>query len=287
MHKHTHTNTHSLTSREALKFSSTFVLAISEAEKGSEKGKGIHRGKSHLQNRQKWLQWGKRGPHTCKINPKHRTSGHTFIWFQKHFLIYHPVWKKSGFLWGQHQSNCSLCLPLQERASILVWQGWLVAVGLRINSPSWWPSLKPLRCTCEASAQHKGGPNSVTPTAPKGQRAKRHWEWPMLQVNTQSVYAVYTASSDLCSCFEPTPGLIWLVLAMWRIHGMGHGFSTYCSVYSLACKHKHPQIYNISRATKVCNWNWCDFCTTKHVMHTWGLCFRGVRGLCLCEALKH
>lgn len=49
----TPTHTRMLTSREALMFGATFVLGISEVEKGWEKGEGIHRGKSRLWN---WTQ---------------------------------------------------------------------------------------------------------------------------------------------------------------------------------------------------------------------------------------
>lgn len=196
--------------------------------------------------RKKWFQRGETGPHTLS----HTKCAHIYLISKQFLLIRRLVWIKSRFL-CQHLLYCSLCLPLQERVSILVWQGWLVAVGLRINSPSWWPSSKPLRCTCEASAQRQGGPNSATPTAPKGQRAKRRSEWPMLQVNMQCV-CVYTVSADLCCCVEPTPGLFWLLLATWGTHGMGHRWlvgpyedslhlystraNTY-SMYSLTCEH--------------------------------------------------
>lgn len=167
--------------------------------------------------------------------------------------------------------HCSLCHPLQERASILVWLGWLDAVGLRINSPSWWPSSKPPRCTCEVSAQHQGGANNVTLTVPKGQRARRRSEWPTLQVNTGSL--CYTDSTDLCCCVVCT------------VRNSQNGTQMIGSLYIFIHTHTQVQIYNNN--TKACHWSWWDSCKLKHVIHIKGLCFGGVRWLCLCEALKH
>lgn len=138
------------------------------------------------------------------------------MWIQSipSLFMRRPVRIKSRPLRGGTCPNCPLCLPLQERALILAWQAWLGATGLRINSPSWWPSSKPPRCTCEASAPRQVGGNSGIPTAPKGRRARRRSEWPTLQVR-KKVCAVYMQSL----CVEPpppAPSLIWFTLR--KIH---------------------------------------------------------------------
>lgn len=100
---------------------------------------------------------------------------------------------------------------------------------------------------------------------------------------------VYIVSDDLCC---------WLLLAMWGINGMGYRwpfspdenplyfYSTMANPYMQTLTSIHNNTIYLE-PPKACHWNRCDPCTTKHAMHAEGLCFRGVRGLCLCEALKH